>query len=117
MTEKNSFAYKLFLSLNISGFNLSFFFIKIATPPEKSYHPLFQQPPFKVEVLSSPPLPFEKLVGGSIPPSEREGGGGAHYDSWGRLGTMGVTSRTGISMIFYMKNVIKILQSYRPIST
>ena len=40
------------------------------------------------------------------------------YDSWGKLGTMGVTSRTGISMIFYIKKVIKkILQNYRPIST
>ena len=25
------------------------------------------------------------------------------YDSWGNLGTMGVTSRTGISMICYTK--------------
>ena len=31
---------------------------------------------------------------------------------------MGVTSRTGISMIFYIKKIIKeILQNYRPIST
>ena len=31
---------------------------------------------------------------------------------------MGVTSRTGISMIFYIKKVIKkILENYRPIST
>ena len=37
------------------------------------------------------------------------------YDSWGKLGTMGVTSRTGISMTFYIKKVIKkILQNYRP---
>ena len=40
------------------------------------------------------------------------------YEPWGKLGTMGVTSRTGISMIFYIKKVIKkILQNYRPIST
>ena len=40
------------------------------------------------------------------------------YDSWGKLGTMGVTSRTGISMIFYIKKLIKrILQNYRPIRT
>ena len=39
------------------------------------------------------------------------------YDSWGKLGTMGVTFRTGIS-IFYVKKVIKkILQNYRLIST
>ena len=40
------------------------------------------------------------------------------YDSWGKLDTMGVTSRTGISMIFYIKRVIKKrLQNYGPIST
>ena len=40
------------------------------------------------------------------------------YDSWGKLGTMGFTSGTEISMIFYIKKVIKnILQNYRPIST
>ena len=33
------------------------------------------------------------------------------YDSLGKFDTMGVTSRTGISIIFYIKNVIKkILQ-------
>ena len=26
------------------------------------------------------------------------------FDSWGKLDTMGVTSRTGISMMFYIKN-------------
>ena len=37
-------------------------------------------------------------------------------DSWGKLDTMGVTCRTGISMIFYIKKMIKkILQNYRPI--
>ena len=34
------------------------------------------------------------------------------YDSWGKVGTMGVTSRTEISMICNT-----ILQNYRPIST
>ena len=29
------------------------------------------------------------------------------YDSWGKLGTMGVTSRTGIRMIFCIKKVAK----------
>ena len=52
MIEKNIFAHKLFLSLNIADFNL--FYVKIATPPEKS-HPLFP---------SNPPLSEE---------------GGAHY--------------------------------------
>ena len=31
MTEKNIFAYKLFLALNVLGFN--FFYVKIAPPP------------------------------------------------------------------------------------
>ena len=40
------------------------------------------------------------------------------YDSWGKLGTMGVTSRTETSMIFYIEEVIKkILQNYRLISS
>ena len=40
------------------------------------------------------------------------------YDSWRRLGTIGVTSRTGVSMIVYMKKIIKkILQNYISIST
>ena len=39
------------------------------------------------------------------------------YDSYGKLGTMGVTSRIGISMIFYIKKEIKMLQNYKPIST
>ena len=53
MTEKNIFADKLFLSLNISYFNL-FFMWKLHTPSEKS-HPLFpSNPPLKIEVLSSP---------------------------------------------------------------
>ena len=40
------------------------------------------------------------------------------YDFWGKLGTMRITSRTGINMIFYIKKVIKnTLQNYSPIST
>ena len=42
MTEKNIFAYKLFLSLNISDFNL--FLCKNCTPLKKS-HPLFPSNP------------------------------------------------------------------------
>ena len=54
MTEKNIFAYKVFLSLNISDFNL--FLCENCNPPEKS-HPLFpSNPPLKVEVLPSPPF-------------------------------------------------------------
>ena len=58
MAEKNIFVYKHFLSLIISDFSL-FFFAKIATFPEKSYSPIFQQPPLKIEVLSN--LPFLKM--------------------------------------------------------
>ena len=62
MTEKNIFACKLFLSLNISDFNL--FFVTIATLPEKSHPPLSQQPPSKSWGHVKLPL-FENLVGGS----------------------------------------------------
>ena len=76
MTEKNIFAYKLFLSLNISNFNFFFFFgggVKIATTPLKKVTPLFpSNPPIKVEVLSSPHPYFENLVGGSIPPPKKK---------------------------------------------
>ena len=65
MTEKNVFAYKLFLLLNISGF---IFYVKFATPsPEKSY-PISQQP-----VLSS--LPFLKIWLETQPPSLQKGRG------------------------------------------
>ena len=64
MTEKNIFACKLFLSLNISDFST----------------PLFSRNlPLKIEILStpppSPPPPcplFENLVGVSNPPAEKE---------------------------------------------
>ena len=51
-------------------------------PPEKSHLPLSQQPPLKIEVLSSPPL-FENLIGGSTCPLplQKEGAVGAHYAS------------------------------------
>ena len=83
MTEKNIFAYKLFLLLNVLDFNL--FFRENCNPPEKSL-PLFpSNPSLKVEVLSNPPL-FENLVGGSTPPAEKGGGGGAHYE-WEKKST------------------------------
>ena len=50
---------------------------KLQPFPEKSHPALSQQPPLKVEVLSSPPPLFKNLVGGSTsPPAERRG---AHY--------------------------------------
>ena len=71
MTEKNIFAYKLFLSLNISDFNL-FFYVKIATPLKKGK----KSPPFSPfsQSCQAPPL-FENLVGGSTPPPCRKGEG------------------------------------------
>ena len=78
MTEKNNFAYKLFLLLNISDFNLFFMWQLHPPPPHEKSHPLFPcNLPLKVEVLSIPTL-FENLVGGSTPPLCRKGG--AHYE-------------------------------------
>ena len=75
MTEKNIFAHKLFLSLNISDFDLLFMW-KLQ-PPEK-VTPLFPANPSKSWGSVKPPL-FENLVVGSIPPPPcRKGGGGVH---------------------------------------
>ena len=74
MTEKNIFAYKFFLSLNISDF---IFYVKIATPHERNHPSLSQQPPLKVKVLSSPP--FWKFGWRLNTPLKK--GGGAHYES------------------------------------
>ena len=58
--------------------------MKIATPREKSQPPLSQQPTFKSwGPVKAPPPPqplVENLVGDSIPPVEKTGGG-AHYDT------------------------------------
>ena len=37
------------------------------------------------------------------------------YDSWGKLGTMGVTSRTGIILVKYRKGDKKDIAKYTPI--
>ena len=55
MTEKNIFVYKLSLPLNISYFSL--FFVKTATPPEKSYRLFSSNLPLKVVVCQAPPPP------------------------------------------------------------
>ena len=70
MTEKNIFAYKLFLSLDISDFNS--FLCENCNRSWKKSPPLSQQPPLKVEVLSSPP--FLKIwLEAQPPPAERQG--------------------------------------------
>ena len=76
MTEKNIFAYKLVCHQIFQI--LIYFLCENYTPPWKMSPPLSQQPPIKVEVLSSPTSLFKNLVGDSNPPAER-GGGGAHY--------------------------------------
>ena len=56
MTVKIIFADQLFLSLNISDFNLLFMW-KLQHPMKKVTPPLFpSNPSLKVEVLSSPPF-------------------------------------------------------------
>ena len=63
MTEKNIFAYKLFLSLNISNFNL-FFMQKLQTFLKK-VAPSFPATPLKKLRSCQVPL-FQNLVGGSL---------------------------------------------------
>ena len=69
----NIFAYKPFLSFNISDF---IFYVKIATPtPPKKSHP-----PLKVEVLSSQVPPFLKIwLGAQLTPPPSAERRGAHY--------------------------------------
>ena len=79
MTEKNIFAYKLFLSLNISDFNL-FLMWKLQPPPWKTSPPLSQRSPSR-SWGPVKPLLFENLVGSSTPPPytlQKRWGGGAH---------------------------------------
>ena len=99
MTEKNIFVHKLFFSLNILDFSLSFFKNNCNLPSLKKATPFLLASPLSKLRSCQAPL-FENLVGGSTPPSRR---GCALCDFWLKLGTMDVTSRTGISMIFYIK--------------
>ena len=68
MTEKDVFAYKLFLSLNVSDFNL--YLCENFNPPS----PWKSHPLLKVDVLPSTPL-FKNLVGGWTFPCRKGGGG------------------------------------------
>ena len=84
ITKKNIFAYKLFLSSNISDFNLLCdSCTPPPSPPPKKVTPLFpSNPPVKVEVLSSSPfLKFGWRLNPTSPPTPTagRGGGGAHY--------------------------------------
>ena len=75
----NFFCRNIFQILDF--FFFFFFLCKIATPSEKSYPPLFQQPPSQSLGPVKPSL-FENLVGGSTPsptPETTRGGGRAHY--------------------------------------
>ena len=77
MTEKNIFAYKLFLSLNISDFSLFFMWklqpvLKKITPPSLS-----QQPPSKSWAPVKPT--FLKIWLEAQPPPSPAKRGGAHY--------------------------------------
>ena len=102
--EKNIFAYKLFLSLNISDFILFlFFFLKIGNlPAEKSHLPLSQQPPSKSWGPVKPPL-FENLVRGSPPLSPQQKGKGGctvcTYHIETSLFSFGANQWTGFFMI------------------
>ena len=71
MTEKSIFAYKLFLSLNISDFSL--FSCENWNPPWKKSPPSFPATPSKIWGPVKSPL-FENLVGASTPLAERWGG-------------------------------------------
>ena len=75
MTEKNIFAYKLFLSLNISHFNL--FFIRHLQLPLKKFTPFFPATPSKSWGSVEPPT-FWKFGWRFNPPAERGEGRGVH---------------------------------------
>ena len=77
MTEKNIFAYKLYLSLNISDFNL--FFMWKLEPPWKKSPPLSQQPSSNSWGLVKPPPLFWKFGWRLNPPYIKGVGVGADW--------------------------------------
>ena len=114
MTEKNVFVYKLFF---LSFFRFWFiFYVKIAPTPEKSHLPLSQQPPLKVEVMSSSPPPFLKIWLEVQPPSSRKEGG-AHYGVWVTRPVQSTqTNKFAISVQYLkenMKDKVDFLPSYK----
>ena len=78
MTEKNIFAYRIFLSLNISDFNLFFMRTMPSPPPWKKSSPLSQQSPSRSWIFVK--LPFLKIWLEAQPLSRPCRKGGAHYD-------------------------------------
>ena len=107
MIQKNVCADKLFLSLNISDFNLLFMWQ--LQPPWKKSPPLSHQPPsppLKVEVLSSLPF-FKNLVGGLTLPCSRTGeGGGGHSGHYIKLN---IITKMDIIVHFFVNRIIWIL--------
>ena len=72
LNQQTMQADQLFLSVNISDFNL-FLCENSNTLPLKNFTPVFQQPPPKVEVL--PRSPFVKMwLGAQSPPLQKEEG-------------------------------------------
>ena len=106
MTEKNVFAHKPFLSLIISDFDLFLCENCNPFPPEYS-HPLFHnKPPLKVEVLSSPPPLFLKILMEVTPPPPEQKGVGVHYDC---LTTLNHVHNSQPGFLFKTKNSLSHL--------
>ena len=78
MTDKNTFANKIFLSLNISDFHL-FFMWQLHPLPPKKVTPSFPATSLQ-KLRSCQATPLLKIVVGGSNPSCRKSGG-AHYDS------------------------------------
>ena len=103
MTEKNIFAYKLFLSLIIWDFNL--FFMWKLQPPWKRSPPSFPAIPSR-SWDPVKPAPFENLVGGSTSSSPwKKGGGGLHT-----MQNLGISSER----TFWMSSFLAMFQKLKP---
>ena len=98
------------MSLNVSYISyISLFFCKSCNSPWNKLLPLFQQPPLKFEVVSSPLL-FENSVGVSAsPPPPPAEIGGAHYEETERK--YGNTDRT-VNIFAWTWNIWKNCNFY-----